>query len=272
MLLQRVLTAAVLLPLAVAAIWFLPTAGLAGLFALLALLAAFEWAALSGVRARPQTASYVGIAALALLLSVFVMPSFWQYGLWLLAALWWLLATVWILRYPQGFTPQRPSMLFRAVVGLVVLCSTVSALGALHGHERGPLLVLATFLIVWAADIGAYFAGRAFGRHKLAPRVSPGKTWEGFAGGFVAALGASAAFALLLFPAGARPWTTWLLLCAGLTVASVIGDLAESLLKRHVGLKDSGGLLPGHGGVLDRVDSLLAVAPLMALGVFGLRL
>ena len=273
MLLQRVLTALVLLPLAVAAIWFLPTTGLALLFTALALVAAHEWAALSGLSAAPAKFGYVALGALLILLAVFALPAFGHLLLWGCAALWWLIALVWIVRYPAGFSPSRPSPALRAGIGLLIFASTISGLAALHAHaSNGPLFVLATFVIVWAADIGAYFAGRGFGRHKLAPRVSPGKTWEGFVGGFVAAVAASAGMAVLLFAPEQRPWLLWLLLCAALSVVSVIGDLSESLLKRHAGVKDSGGLLPGHGGVLDRVDSLLAVAPLMALGVYGLSL
>lgn len=271
MLLQRVLTAAVLLPLAVLAIWFLPSSVLALLFGALAVLGAYEWAALSRYAGRARINYCVAVAALALLV-VFALPEAAQVALWGLSAIWWCVALVWIVRYPRGFSAGRPSRGLRAAIGLLVLVSTVSALAVLHARDHGPWWVLATFVLVWGADIGAYFSGRAFGRHKLAPRVSPGKTWEGLAGGFAAAMIGAAIMALFVFPAGERPWFVWMSLCALLALVSVVGDLSESLLKRHVGLKDSGGLLPGHGGVLDRVDSVLAVAPLMALGVFGLSL
>ena len=118
-------------------------------------------------------------------------------------------------------------------------------------------------LVVVAADVGAYFAGRKFGKHKLAPRVSPAKTWEGVIGGLVAA-GIMATIGVRWFGLGAAPF---MVLCAVVVVASIVGDLTESLFKRHAGLKDSGSLLPGHGGVLDRVDSVTAAAPVFAFGL-----
>jgi phosphatidate cytidylyltransferase len=136
---------------------------------------------------------------------------------------------------------------------------------SVHGFARGPLLVLWLVLMVCAADIGAYFAGRAFGHRKLAPLVSPGKTWEGALGGLlmvalVAALGA-VYFAL--------PALAVVAFGVGVGIFSIIGDLTESMFKRAASLKDSGTLLPGHGGLLDRIDSVTAAAPLYALGLFG---
>jgi phosphatidate cytidylyltransferase len=140
------------------------------------------------------------------------------------------------------------------------------ALARLHAH--GPQLLLFLFLLVVAADVGAYFAGRRFGRNKLAPRVSPGKTWEGVLGGFVAAA-LLAAFGVWWFAVDAP---RFLGLCMIVVVASIIGDLTESLFKRHAGLKDSGTLLPGHGGLLDRVDSVTAAAPVFLVGLERLGL
>jgi phosphatidate cytidylyltransferase len=135
-------------------------------------------------------------------------------------------------------------------------------------HEQGPQLMLFLLLLVVAADIGAYFAGRALGKHKLAPRVSPGKTWEGVGGGLVAAA-MMAAFGVWWFDMDAVPFMA---LCIVVAIASVVGDLTESMFKRHAGLKDSGNLLPGHGGVLDRVDSVTAAAPVFLIGLERLGL
>src|SRR5690606_17335644 len=130
-------------------------------------------------------------------------------------------------------------------------------------HEHGPAVMLFLLLLVVAADVGAYFAGRRFGRNKLAPRVSPGKTWEGVIGGLLGA-------ALIALAGGAWfgvPLVPFVALCVVAVLASIVGDLTESLFKRHAGVKDSGTLLPGHGGVLDRVDSVTAAAPVFLIGL-----
>jgi phosphatidate cytidylyltransferase len=167
----------------------------------------------------------------------------------------------------RNWQPASPSA--RAVFAFVVLEGAFVAIVALQA--RSPWLALAAMAIVWIADTAAYFAGRRFGRHKLAPRISPGKTWEG-AGGAVFAV---VAYALLLLPlAWGAPWapavdalsvTSWIVFAIALTALSIVGDLHESLLKRRAGVKDSGAILPGHGGVLDRTDALLAAMPPVAL-------
>jgi phosphatidate cytidylyltransferase len=153
------------------------------------------------------------------------------------------------------------------VVGFLVLVP--AGLGLVHLVRLlpdGRLLLLYLLVLIAAADVGAYFGGRAFGRRKLAPHVSPGKTWEGFAAGMLASI-IIAALGAALFD---QPFWPWLALCLLVAVVSVIGDLTESMFKRHVGLKDSGTLLPGHGGVLDRIDSLTAAAPTFLLGLLTL--
>jgi phosphatidate cytidylyltransferase len=161
--------------------------------------------------------------------------------------------------------------LWRAALGLLVIPAAVVGLLGVRASvlARGGLLTL--FALVWAADIAAYFVGRALGRRKLAPQVSPGKSWEGFGGGMAGALLVGIAAGAWLQPSPG-PWLLWLPLCVFVAAVSVVGDLTESLLKRLVGVKDSGTLLPGHGGVLDRIDSLLAAAPMMALGLSLLKL
>ena len=156
-----------------------------------------------------------------------------------------------------------------AVVGWVVLVGAWVALVELQA--RSPRLLLAAMGIVWVADTAAYFAGRAFGRHKLAPQVSPGKTWEGVAGAMLAvgiyalALAPLARAAGFVLPVDAVAIAAWLAFALLTATVSVFGDLFESLLKRSAGVKDSGAVLPGHGGVLDRADALLAAMPLAAL-------
>ena len=158
----------------------------------------------------------------------------------------------------------------RLAIGLVVLVGAWLALVELRALPAGSELILWLFIVVWSADIGAYFAGRALGRRKLAPNVSPGKTWEGAIGGLLAATvlatGMAAAVpALAGANDGAGALGTWLALALFLGVVSIVGDLFESVLKRESGAKDSGGLLPGHGGLLDRIDALVAALPIFAL-------
>ena len=177
---------------------------------------------------------------------------------------WWIIAALWI-----WLAPSRHQATLTLLCGAAVLVPAFVSLARLqvttHGFASGPVLVTWLLLLVVAADVGAYFTGRGLGRHKMAPRVSPGKTWEGAAGGLVmvalVAWGGALHFGL--------PALSVVAFACLLDFFSVIGDLTESMFKRAAGLKDSGDLLPGHGGLLDRLDSVTASAPLYALGLFG---
>jgi phosphatidate cytidylyltransferase len=180
-------------------------------------------------------------------------------ALLVVAGLWWLLAVFWILR-----GPQRVGAVLAAVAGIASLVPVAVALGRLRLEPgQGAWVLLFALLVIMAADVGAYFAGHRFGRIKLAPSVSPGKTWEGVIGGLL--------FSLIIAIVGARllgwPVAVVAPLAVGAAAFSVVGDLMESLMKRHSGLKDSGHLFPGHGGILDRFDSLTAGIPLLTLGL-----
>lgn len=262
----RIVTALLLLPLAVGAVWYLPNDLFAILIAVLMGIGAWEWGGL----ARLGRAGRLGYTALVWLLcaTAWLLSAEAQALRLLLAvaALWWLAATVWVLIYPAGLPQSRPRHVLIGFVGLLVLVPAFVALARLQGTAEGPLRVLTLFGLIWAADTGAYFAGRSLGRNKLAPAVSPGKTWEGLAGGVLASTLLALAAAWLLKLEQAQ--IGWFLVLAAATVAiSVIGDLTESMFKRHAGLKDSGGLFPGHGGMLDRADSMLAAAPCYLLGL-----
>jgi phosphatidate cytidylyltransferase len=272
MLSTRILTALALVPLVLAALFLLPPRGLGIALLVVTFIAAREWSQLAAFPVATQRLFIGGIlvAGIALLaLPAFGFDRGWPTAVVLagcgLSGLFWLLvAPAWVTqRWP---TSGRGPMF---VVGWIVLLGGWMALVELQA--RSPWLVLAAMAIVWIADTAAYFAGRAFGRTKLAPAISPGKTWEGVYG----ALAAVALYALLLLtlapPTGLAsaldaPVIVASIACALLiTGISVIGDLFESLMKRHAGVKDSGNLLPGHGGVLDRIDALLAAMPLAAL-------
>ena len=253
----RVLTAALLLAVFVPAVLWAPAWLWAALMAGLIGVAAHEWARLSHFP--PLTArAYAGLlalVALALPLLTADWPSY-QTALILLAIGFWLIvAPLWLLGRWQVAQP-----FLRAAVGVVVLLPTFAALLYLHG--RGPGVLLGVMAIVWIADTAAFFAGRQFGRHKLAPAISPGKTWEGVAGALVAV----ALYAAVLSAEVGLPLLALLLMVSGLLYLSVLGDLFESWIKRLSGMKDSGSMLPGHGGVLDRIDALTSTLP-MATGL-----
>jgi len=255
---RRVATAVVLLPPAVALILFAPTPALALVFGAVIGVAALEWAPLAGAGSERRAWTYAGGVLLLLWATwTFAFDAPLAARALLAAALaWWTFATLWIVRrWPLGHDAKL-------IAGPFALVPAWFALVALHRLDSGPQLVLLLLLIIWAADVGAFFAGRAYGRTKLAPVVSPGKTWEGALGGFVLAAAVAWVGAGLIGLDHAR--TVGI---AALTVAiSIVGDLTESLLKRQAGAKDSGTLLPGHGGVLDRLDSLFAAAPVVLVG------
>jgi phosphatidate cytidylyltransferase len=254
-----------------AAIWFLPTAGIALLFALVMGLGALEWARLVGL-ARPlaQAAYLFGLLLLMLLGWLLFQADRAMEVIFLLAALWWLAAIALLWRFSRRNGAVPPSLLADLVFGYLVLAFSWLALVELHALTAGPYFVSLLLLIVWGADTGAYFAGRRFGRRKLAMRISPGKTWEGAIGGLLLAL----LGALVLHVLVGADWPSLPLLLGIVVVTvvfSIVGDLFESMIKRQHGAKDSGNLLPGHGGILDRIDSLTAAAPIFVTGLLWLR-
>ena len=194
-------------------------------------------------------------------------------GQWLIvASVCWAWAIIEVLIYPRqlpaGSIPEaagaRPNLRW-ILFGLVVLPAAWAAMVLLKARDP-DLLVLVCFL-VWGADAGAYFVGKAMGQRKLAPKVSPGKTWEGAIGGALVGVLAALGFGWWRIASVQEALFTWCCLLVGLVVVSVFGDLFESILKRSAGAKDSGRLLPGHGGILDRIDALIAVLPAMALAL-----
>lgn len=278
MLIQRIVTALLLLPLVLGTVWFGSTEVVGAVFGAAALVAVLEWGVLTGVDGAPGhknwTARALYLLAAAVLIAAVVAlrrtPLVWVPAV--ATCLWWLLMVRWILVYPGGRDAGDLPRWLMAGAGLVVIPGTIAAVCLLHGAPEGPLRLLFAFFLIWAADVGAYFAGRAFGRHKLAPNVSPGKTWEGVWGGLLLALAIAGIAGIWLFELRGAAWLPFLLLSAGAVLFSIIGDLGESLIKRQAGAKDSGTLLPGHGGVLDRVDSILAALPALAIGLYWLGL
>lgn len=269
MLTTRVLTAAVALPLAVLAILFLPVLGLAALVGLLMLGGAWEWGRLAHLDVGGRV---VFLAAAALVMGAAL--GLRNAGSTLstaavvlgLAALFWLAAIGLVARFPASWEETLGRRPVALASGLVVLAAPVLAVAYVDQADAGPLLVLLLCVMVWGADTGAYAAGRTLGRHKLVPRVSPGKTIEGAAGGVAAAMVIGILGALVL---GLDGWRTlgMALLGGWIAMISIVGDLTISMFKRSAGVKDSGHFFPGHGGVLDRLDSMLAAAPWFVIGL-----
>jgi phosphatidate cytidylyltransferase len=266
---QRVLTAIGLLIGLLAALFLLSPAAWLVLVSLVCGAAAWEWAALNGFRDwhKPAFAVLTGLSCLLLgvLSGLAGAPEAGAAGAlfaaYVSSAMFWIVLVPYWLRHKWRIERASGAV----VIGLVVLIAPALALA--HLRQLGPWVLLGVMALVWVADIAAYFAGRAFGRHKLAPEISPGKTWEGAAGAVVGVL----LVGMLIFVA-VRPEQVslqWLLavvpVLVVLTAVSIVGDLFESLLKRQAGLKDSGTILPGHGGILDRIDSLTSTLPLVAL-------
>jgi phosphatidate cytidylyltransferase len=266
MLKQRVVTAIVLLALVLGVIAGLPPAGFLVCMGAVILLGAWEWTRLAGLASPAARIMYVALVAVLLPLLYLQEPV--QRRFFLAAGcLWWVYAYFLVRRFPALGRLWQQRWL-PCIAGLLVLLPGWSALVALRASPHYLALILLMLALVAAADIGAYFAGRAFGRHKLAPHVSPNKTWEGFAGGMCASC--LVALAFVTWADTGLPLAPLLLLkvlAAALSIAvvSVVGDLFESMVKRMAGVKDSGSLLPGHGGVLDRIDSITAALPLFTL-------
>ena len=270
MLRQRIITALILVALLLPALFHASPEPLAGLTLVLIAAGAWEWGRLNQL----GFTSAMGLALACLALCAISWDQGWPWQpsllLWQIAGGCWVLAGAWLLRQGVAGWPHIPRAL-RCVAGVLALWLTW--LAVFQAKVMGSNFLLSMLVLVWMADVAAYFAGRAFGRRKLAPGISPGKSWEGVYGGMVGVL----VLALAWIAADQRwaieapslythllhlGWFGGLLGLLFLTVMSVVGDLVESLVKRSAGVKDSSHLLPGHGGVLDRVDALLPTLPL----------
>ena len=261
MLKQRIITALVLGPLVIASVFFLPSNGFAAFLIGVLTIAGWEWANLAGYSGLQRHLYAAGIALL--LLAVSYLPALWVL---VPGVLWWLVAFVLVLSYPATARYWSARWLL-SLLGPMILLPGYIGLLQLKLLADSNFLITLLFFLIWGADIGAYFAGRQWGNSKLAPAVSPGKSWAGFYGGLATATLITICACLWL----GKPQLfslegLWFVLgCLLVTVVSVLGDLVESMFKRQRGIKDASQLLPGHGGVLDRIDSLLAAGPLFAL-------
>ncbi|KZY47043.1 MULTISPECIES: phosphatidate cytidylyltransferase [unclassified Oleiphilus] len=272
MLKQRIITALILAPLVLGGVFLLPPEYFSWFVAAIVILGAWEWANLSGVSASAARVVYALVMAVFLFLLVGSMSLPWVLTL---SVAWWALACVLVMTFPESSSLWKGKIV-QLLLGFVVLAPLWKALVFLRSSEYAPLadlnvlwLIFYILMLVWAADTGAYFAGRAFGKKKLAPKVSPGKSWAGAWGGLAACLLLSLIASNLLEHNFAM--TIQFAVISTITGSiSIIGDLTESMFKRQRGIKDSSNLLPGHGGVLDRIDSLVAAIPVFVFALYNL--
>ena len=270
MLKTRIITAFVLLAVLLPILFLLPPLYIGAFFLLALLVAAWEWSRLIAPEAVRAAWLYALFCLMIIVFLLGMQNATWQFALLLLAVIFWFFAAPFVLAKGMNLSLQklRP---FYVVLGLILLPATWFALVFLR--ELGLVFLLSSMALVWVADIGAYFVGKAFGKRKLAIQISPGKSVEGALGGLLLCYG----YALLcvfylpfestLFGAWAIRfgWAPMFLMVTVLVAFSIFGDLFESQLKRLAGVKDSSHLLPGHGGVLDRVDALIPTMPIAAL-------
>jgi phosphatidate cytidylyltransferase len=269
----RVIAALVLTPFAIAAMLLLPTPWLVALAAVLFLAGLWEWFRLADVD-DTLARTVLLVANLALMVAIVWASRLPNGGLSLvlfklatmIGIVWWLLAGLWLRHYAFASDHDTHARVFKLAAGTLAIVPAWAALAWIHAEQpMGRRWLFIAVALVWAADTGAYFVGRHFGKRKLSPRISPNKTVAGLFGGLASGVLVAVAFAPLA-GASVRQLPEVALVAFVAVAFSVVGDLFESLLKRHVGAKDSGDLIPGHGGVLDRIDGVIAALPVFALG------
>ncbi|SRR5579883_913321 len=261
MLKQRIITAVILIPIVIALLIALPPSGFCLLTMLLVLVGAWEWSNLMEIKRKRGRIFYVAIILFVMIGALFVPAPL----ILAIAFVWWLLSLIAILFYPRGSQWWGKSLFLRGLMGVLILVPCWASLSYIRMQSGGLYDLFFLLVLIWGADSMAYFVGKKWGKTKLAPTVSPGKSLQGLAAAiFFSILLTVIALGLCQVPLPIWPWMTAL---SVVTVCfSVIGDLCESMVKRQAGLKDSGTMLPGHGGWLDRIDSLTAAAPVFALG------
>jgi phosphatidate cytidylyltransferase len=271
MLKKRILTACLLIPITVAALFYLTPPWFMIVITLILLGGAWEWSNFMSLKRIPARLLFVFLVLFAFMDVIyvsFILHDQVQSAMPFLipGAIWWFLATLMVLFYPRGCSWWNKSVLLRGLMGLMVLVPCWISLNFIRNQYNGTYTLLFLFILIWGADSAAYFVGKKWGKTKLAPDVSPGKSVQGLIGALLFSV-VAAVIVLWTSHAALRIWPWVILLSLVTIVFSVVGDLFESMLKRQAGLKDSGQLLPGHGGLLDRIDSLTAAAPIFALGL-----
>ena len=261
MLKQRILTAAVLIPVVIGLLFYLPPPAFCLLSGLLMVAAAAEWASLMQLQRILFRFLYLAIMLAVMLVILFIPVPL----ILAVTAGWWLLALAMVLMYPRGIGCWHRSVLIKGLMGFMVLIPCWIALNYIRHQPNGTYVLLFVFVLIWGADSTAYFVGKKWGKTKFAPLVSPGKSIQGVCGAVLFAIVVTIAAGMLSDPP-LEIMISAVILSTLTVLFSILGDLFESMLKREAGLKDSGSILPGHGGLLDRIDSLTAAAPIYAVG------
>ena len=270
MLKLRIVTAVVLASLLLGSLWSGDQKYLALLLGAFVCMAAWEWASLAGCQQATVRVLYTVLVTLSLPLLLIFITTPWHVGIVLFGVVWWCIAAIMVVCYQAGGQPIPASRFVRYLLGYFVLLPAWTGLVSLFPYREGPRLLMLFFVMIWLVDSAAFFAGSRWGKRKLAGRVSPGKTWEGFFAGVLVSFLPGLGF--VVYEKISGPAAVWLiLLCVISAIFSVIGDLCVSMFKRNANVKDSSRLLPGHGGVLDRIDSITAAAPVFASGIWMLE-
>ena len=265
MLKQRIITAVIFGSLMILTIFKLPNSFATIIFAGIALIGAWEWSALMGVKTNQKKLLYVVlIGVLMSFVWFFVFEPEQEKFILLIATLWWVGVVFLLILYKPAWLQSIRLQKLLVYSAPIVLVPAWLALKILH--QQSPAMLMFLFALIWVADISAYFVGKRFGKKKLASELSPGKSLEGVYGALISTV-LMAYIGVQIFSMDKKIWIYFIGLCVFITFISVVGDLYESLLKRKAGAKDSGTILPGHGGVLDRIDSLAAAAPGYVLGL-----
>jgi phosphatidate cytidylyltransferase len=269
---QRVITALLVTPLAIAMILLLPNSIFGFIICALCLLACWEWTRMAGLRSRPLRAALLALCLVVLLLLWCYADATPGWIAILAGCAWWFVALTWLKHFSFGAAPTRENVTLKLIAGALSVFPAWTAMMQLHRSQDSPhTWALYALVLVWAADSFAYLAGRQWGKTKLAPNISPGKTIVGVYGGLIGSGIVAVVGGWLLGVRGASLF--WLFVVALIAVVfSVAGDLFESLIKRHGNVKDSGTLFPGHGGAYDRLDGVFAALPFFALGKYLLGL
>lgn len=284
MLKQRVISAIILIAIVCAALFLFSPFYFALALGAVMTLGIWEWTQFAQVKNKFWRVVVAGLAGAVLFLWILSEANYLNAGrvfehyaepILLSAVVWWIVALGFVLSYPNSAKLWTKSVILQGVFAIVTLVPFIVGVlrlrldGYVTNPYHGLMLLFYVFILVWAADSGAYFAGRKFGKHKLAPKVSPGKTWQGVLGGLITA-GVLAGIFMQVAPQDLFnvPTVPFIALSVATVAISVLGDLTESMFKRESGIKDSSNLIPGHGGILDRIDSLTAAVPFFAYFYF----
>lgn len=271
MLKSRILTALVLIPIVVSAVYFLHSTWFAALILVFILLGAWEWGAMSGYVDWRKRSLYTINFALFGSICFYLRQTEIIANLVLVGVVWWIVAIYLIFTYKTSSSTISYGKTLRSIMGLLILLPAWLSFYQLHQFKPGGnLWVIFLLVLIWIADSAAYVTGKCWGKNKLCPQVSPGKTWEGVFGALLASLLFAALYSIV-FNMQAIEIMIFLVVCTLTVIVSIFGDLIVSLIKREADMKDSGTLLPGHGGIMDRIDSLTAAGPVFLVGIWLLE-